>query len=488
MFSTVLLKEIRESIQTSRFLIAAILCLLLLPMGMFVTARHYERQLSEYNDAVRLYLHASEGRLGSGFQAEGYRPPSWKSVFSTGLEQYFPKKAVTSNSGRYTIINDSELPNPHSLLFGKIDYQFIVGFVLSLLAFIYTFNSISGEKESGTLRLIMSNEVSRSIILIAKILGNLIVFLAPFFVAVILGILILAFQKNIPLFSVDSAVTIVLILFVSILFMAALFNLGVMVSSFTARSITSIVTLLLIWAAMTLAIPKFSPMLAEIIYPIKPAQVVRMEKENVRANFEKELDTRERQLFERIMTAHGADFQMLGWPPPDEAAKKAYGQYDGEVVSLEKEYENRIALEISRIEHDYANRVKTQESIAANLARLSPLSCFTYVVTELSGTGLLELENFRTRAERFQEQVDKAIYDNFVTKKYGNTKGSTSISTSNKEGFEISRVPVPNMSDYRHVSVLTALKTVWIDILLMGMYALLFFALAFVSFLRYDVR
>ena len=488
MFSTLLLKEIRESIQTSRFLIAAILCLLFLPMGMFVTARHYERQLSEYNDAVRLYIQTSEGRVGYGFQAEGYRPPSWKSIFSTGLEQYFPKKAVTSNSGRYTIINDVELSNPHSLLFGKIDYQFIVGFVLSLLALIYTFNSISGEKETGTLRLIISNAVSRSTILVSKILGNLIVFLAPFFVAMIIGFLILGFQKNIPLFTADSAVVILLIMLTTILFMAALFNLGVMVSSFTARSLTSMVTLLLIWAAMTLAIPKFSPMLAETLYPIKSPQVVRMEKENVRANIEKELDTRSRKMFEQIMTTHGADYHQLSWPPRDAAAKQAFEQYDRDEETLRKEYEERIITETSRIERDYANLSRKQEGIAVNLARISPLSCFTYVVTELSGTGLLELENFRNRAERFQEQVNKAIYNNYITKRYGNTSGSTAISTMNKEGFEDKRVPIPNMSDYRHVSAVEALRTVWIDILLLGMYALLFFAGAFVSFLRYDVR
>ncbi len=488
MFGTLILKEIRESIQTSRFLIAVVLCLLFLPMGMLITTRQYERQLTEYNDAVRLYLQNSEGSIGLGFRAEGYRPPSWKSIFSTGLEQFLPKKALTSNTGRYTIVNEADLPNPHSLLFGKIDYQFIVGFVLSLLALIYTFNSISGEKEAGTLRLIMSNSVSRSIVLSAKILGNFIAFLAPFFVALLVGFLLLGFQKNIAMFSGDSSIAIMLIVLTSVLFMAVLFTLGVFVSSFTSHSITSMVTLLLIWAAIVLAIPKLSPMLAEIIYPIKSTQVVRMEKENVRANLEKELDTLRRQMFERIMTSHGADFHSLGWPPRNDDVKQAYEQYDREVVSLQKKYDERIAVETSQIDRDYANLSRVQEVIAVNLSRLSPLSCFTYVVTELSGTGLLELENFRDRAGRFQEQVSKTIYDNYITRRYGNTSGSTSISTMNKEGFSEKNVPVPHMSDYRHVTVTQALKTVWVDILLLALYTILFFAGAFVSFLRYDVR
>ncbi len=104
-----------------------------------------------------------------------------------------------------------------------------------------------------------------------------------------------------------------------------------------------------------LAIPKLSPMLAEIIYPIKSTQVVRMEKENVRANLEKELDTLRRQMFERIMTSHGADFHSLGWPPRNDDVKQAYEQYDREVVSLQKKYDERIAVETSQIDRDYAN-------------------------------------------------------------------------------------------------------------------------------------
>jgi ABC-type transport system involved in multi-copper enzyme maturation permease subunit len=334
----------------------------------------------------------------------------------------------------------------------------------------------------------MSNSVSRWVILAAKITGNFIVFLAPFLLSLFVGFLVLGFQRSIAPFSGDSLAVIAIIVGTSVLFIAALFTLGVLVSSVTARSLTSMVTLLLIWVAMVLAIPKLSPMLAEIVYPIKPPQVIRMEKELVRANLEKELDTRRRKLFDRILAAYGADFQGISWPPRGEAAKRAYEQYDREVTPLQREYEEKIASEINRIEQNYGNAVRVQQGIAVNLSRLSPLSCFTYVVTELSGTGLLELENFRNRAERFQEQVSKAVYDNYVTKSYGTTSGNTASSTTIVKGFEPSRAPVPHMTDYRHVTAAEALKTVWVDILLLALYAVLFFAGAFVSFLRYDVR
>jgi len=116
------------------------------------------------------------------------------------------------------------------------------------------------------------------------------------------------------------------------------------------------------------------------------------------------------------------------------------------------------------------------------------VSCLTYIITELSGTGLLELENFHYAARRFQDKVADAVYDKYVTKQYGGTGGNTWSSTSSTPDFDPQKAQVPHMSDYRHVTLAQALKAVWPDILLLALYAVLFFAAAFVSFLKYDVR
>ena len=203
MFKTLLLKEIQETIQTYRFFIATLLCLVLIPLGMYVTMKDYEQRLIEHRDLVRLYQERYESRISYSFKAEGYRPPSLMSIFSIGLEYYFPTKVMTSSDGQFQITDVSGINNPQSLLFGKVDFIFNVSFVLSLLALIFTFSSISGEKEAYTLRLVMSNPVPRWKILMAKSLGNYIVFLVPFIISLIIGLLILSFQNIIPVFSIS---------------------------------------------------------------------------------------------------------------------------------------------------------------------------------------------------------------------------------------------------------------------------------------------
>ena len=179
--------------------------------------------------------------------------------------------------------------------------------------------------------------------------------------------------------------------------------------------------------------------------------------------------------------------RQIQWPPPPEY-KAAYEEYDKALVPLQEEYEQSIATALARIDQDYENKKNIQTTIAVNLSRFSPVSCLSYVVTELSGTGLLEMQNFQRLARRFQNQVKETVYDRYTTKQYGNTSGSTSSSTSSDESFDPKTEQVPHLTGYRHTSLSDALESCWVDILLLALYSILFFTAAFVSFLRYDVR
>ena len=487
MFTTLLTKEIQETIQTYRFLIATLLCIVLVPLGMYVTMKNYEQRLSDYRDNDNIYHQRAEGRLYYSFQGEGYRPPSPLSVFSIGLDYYMPSKALTSRNDRIMMINDQGIDNAQSLLFGKIDFLFNVGFVLSMLALIFTFSSIAGEKESATFRLVLSNPVPRWMIVVSKVLGNYLVFLMPFTVSLGLGFLILIQSRSIGVLSAGILPHIALIILVSLLFLFAMFCLGLLVSARTEKSLVAIVLLMFVWVVFVMIIPKVSPMIAEVLYPVKSTSVLTQEKELARANLEKEVDTKRRELFEEVLGRFGVDYSNLQWPVPEDMGQ-AYDAYDKEVATLNEDYEKRIMQALRRIEQDYQNKKNVQAAIAVNLSRLSPVSCLSYIITELSGTGLLELKNFSAMADRFQEKVDEAVYSKYTVKSYGNTSGSTTSSTSSSEDFDPQTTPVPHLTDYRHPGIEVALETVWIDIVLLAFYAIIFFTASFVSFLRYDVR
>ena len=89
--------------------------------------------------------------------------------------------------------------------------------------------------------------------------------------------------------------------------------------------------------------------------------------------------------------------------------------------------------------------------------------------------------------KNFQQQVENDVYNNFILRRYI-FGGNDSSWEDKKDGFDPQKVAVPNLVDYKHVTLIQTLKTGWTDLLILLLFAILFFTVSFVSFLRYDVR
>ena len=486
MLKTLIKKEITETILDLRFVIATLLCVVLIPLGMYVSLKEYEQRLQTYQTSIQQYQERSRDAIGYEFKAEGYRPPSPLSVFASGLKDILNLKVTATNSGNPQIESQTEGTNLQAALFGRIDFVYIVSTVLSLLAFIFTFSAVTSEKETGTLRQMLSNSVPRSCIILSKILGNYLVFLAPFILSLLLGLLILNASTSFTLLSQGVFPAIVIILLITLLFMFCNFCLGVLVSVLTHRSVVSMIVILLVWAVCALIVPKISPRIAQIMYPIRSQLVVDVEKRMTIASLQDELRSKRSELLRSILDEKGIDFKE-GDGNFDKAIEPAKEAYNQAKVTLEREYKERIATALRQIENEYANKRRVQGGIGVNLSRVSPICCFTYALSELAGTGTSEMDNFTTQAKQFQENVEHSIYNNIEVEVY-QLGGHDQWHIYDKDGFNSFDIQIPNLTDYQHTTLAQALGVCWVDIVLLVLFSVLFFAGAFVSFLRYDVR
>ena len=82
-------------------------------------------------------------------------------------------------------------------MFPLIDLTFIVAILLSLAALVFSYDAVCGEKEDGTLKLMLANGVPRSQIILGKILGGIATLLVPFLVSLSLGLIIILFNPRI---------------------------------------------------------------------------------------------------------------------------------------------------------------------------------------------------------------------------------------------------------------------------------------------------
>ena len=481
-FKTLFIREIQGAIIDFRFWVVMALCLSVIPLSFYVSVKNYSQRMSDYQQEVQAYRDRT-GSIGSHISAEGVHPPSPLSIFSQGLGNKMPQKVITSRNGNYRIVYAK--PDGKRDLLGEIDFAFIVAFVLSILAIVFTFSAISGDKESGVLRGVLSNAVLRRQVLMAKLLGNYIVFLVPFLLAMLVALLIVYVSGVIPIFSKELFPAVLVMIGLSLIFLFALFNLGLWVSALTQNSILSINVLLLLWIILGLVIPKLSPIIGAVIYPVESIDVFETKKTQLRINIEREQYKEEEALYENLRAqlypgSRGVSSGGGQWDVLNSA-------YDEQVKPINERYDQQIISEITQLTNDYNNRCNRQNNMARNISMLSPISSISNLLAEFSGTGNSEIDNFMQQAAQFQATVKQEIYDRYFYKIY-RSRGSTTSYADKIGEFDAKDIPIPVLDNYRFVSIAKIFQQNWADVALLGFYCLLFFVCGFVSFLRFDVR
>jgi len=83
MFRTIFNKEILENITSSRFLTVLILCLIIIPLGVYVSTRDFQTRQQSYQESVNLYEESHKLPTDLLYRgAKAYRPPSPLSFLS----------------------------------------------------------------------------------------------------------------------------------------------------------------------------------------------------------------------------------------------------------------------------------------------------------------------------------------------------------------------------------------------------------------------
>jgi len=204
-----------------------------------------------------------------------FRPPITLHVLCTGIgdgtgigDEMFTR-ALTPVYDQPQYLQGEFLHNPVPLLFPAIDFVFIVGIVTSLIAIAFTYDLIVGEKQKGTLRLILSNSVPRHYVLSAKWLGSFLSFLIGYVPGLLTVLLYMELHPAILLSGADY-ISILIIDLLSILYAACFFSLGLFVSCRCSDSRTSLLILLMLWTLLTLIIPSISAYVGAMLRPIPP--------------------------------------------------------------------------------------------------------------------------------------------------------------------------------------------------------------------------
>jgi ABC-type transport system involved in multi-copper enzyme maturation permease subunit len=396
---------------------------------------------------------------------------------------------VNSDIGRYSdigrgqdvrLVRSEYSDDPMLAAFQFLDPTFVVLIVLSLIAILFTYNAINGEKESGTLKLVFANKLSKAEYIIGKLIGSWLAILTPVLISFLIGALLLILMGiN---FSASSWGRFGFFFLASVLYTTCFMLLGVFISAMTHRSSVSFLVLLVIWICAVLIVPKAATMLAGRAMPVPTVDEI----ESRLASY----STQARIEFFNDMTKRSRErFRSMADMKPEER-QPAIAAFQQENETKRKEMEQSITDYSARVYEDYYNQKARQELLAFSLAKISPASQFQLATMKLGGTDVGMKKRFEDAMKEY-----KAQYTNYVQQKGGSGmtirmstgRGSTTGSMAGppQQKIDVSEMPKFKDPDY---SFGTSVTGALFDLGLLTIFNVLAFVGAFVVFLRYDMR
>lgn len=475
-------KELLDHLLSLRFAIACGVCLLVFLLSSLVLTRDYREAASTWamNESIHrnAILQITElTMLSQGISVD--RPPNPLSILVRGQMPQLTESVKVQPGGQLDFTEAYE-QNPVIPLFPQVDFVFGVGIVMSLLALAFGYDAVAGERESGVLKVLMSYPVPRDQVLLGKWIGGYLALVAPFLTAFLASlVLMVLFPEVQP--TLDTTLGVLGLLVLALLYLAAIYSLGLFVSCRVSLSSTAITVLLLIWVVLILALPNMAPYVAERIAPIPSRESVERERTEIQQATQKRMMELWQQEMQR--TSGRGGFSMND-------------SLRARIDALQKEAE----AEMKKVEDGYAAQVAGQSRLAGIVARFSPLASFELTAFDLAGAGIDQerrfVESLKTYAKTWQEystRKQEAFRRFFMERQQTAARTSGSAPDISELRNELQKVSKTDLSDYprygfTYMPFADRLGLAWGDFLLLLVWNVVFFMLAYLSFVRQDVQ
>lgn len=472
MIRQILHKEILENLLSFRFVLSLVLVILLFAVGGFVFVGKYKQQSGDYwqktNENLAGFRAQSQQLYRLAFYKQNiWRKPKLLALGSEGFEKSLPNyfSFDVFSSGLPEIKGRGNFTLSH---FSTIDWAFVVSVILSFLVLVFTYDSVSGEKEDGTLRQMLANTIPRHEVLLGKYLGVLLTIGIPLFIGLLVNLIVVV-AFNVAVISGLDWMKILVLVLVSFLYLSIFILLGMFVSSRTAYPANSMVMLLLIWVVIVILIPSFGRIISEVSGQApNPAELDR----NL-ADISNEIWSNSERYGERAGNASG----NLSWPgnnPPARARLR-----------------NAMTLAQEKAREDYHNKMLAQAFVGRGLTCFSPTVIYQRASEAVAGTGISRCANLREQIREYQAELKEYIRSkdaedplslHLLFPEENLVRAWRAVS---QEPVDFATVP---KFQERDLGLAQSLKSAVWDIGLLALFNVVLFAASFVSFLRYDVR
>ena len=436
MFWVLLKREILAHLITFRFAITMITCLLLVATTLFIKIEDYEQRLASYNTARD--THRDEllsTRTYSFLMPKVDRPPNPLSIFNAGMDNRLGN-TLRIYYTNVPVLWDAQAHSSGNLFidhFYRIDLVFVFQFVLSLLALLFAYDAIAGERETGTMRLTMSHPVGRGSILAAKYIGAMTCLILPLIISFTVALIWIVSTGSI-VFSGDDFLRITGILLTSIIYLSAIYLIGLFISAWVHRTATALMLSLFVWVVLVLVYPSLSvsvvdqltkqrrssinshyDAMRQIRLAVNKEEMEYLKNDAVEGESEHfNLDGPRDGLHVGInnkSTLMRIDFKAYDWQAISPESEKRIPhaiRYHQFLTPLRIDAAEKIGLvRLPALEQTRFRRAR----IARNLLRLSPATIYNLATQAWAGTDLYGVVDFFETARQYRRTLISYFYD-----------------------------------------------------------------------------
>ncbi len=415
--------EWRNAFRTKTVYLSAFVLGITLLSALFISwqnARTLNEERRKYQEIVQTNWLEQPDRHPHRSAHYGYlafRPKSPLSFFDSGVDS-FAGTSVFLEAHKQNTANFSEARHSNGLLrFGELNLALILQMLVPLLIFFLGFSAISGERESGILRLMLSQGVSWREILIGKTAGILGVIFALLIPLLLISSGLWLILNNFQI-TPDAWLRLTFLLIGYAGYFIVCAAIAVVVSALTKTSRSSLIMLIVIWIAFWIVLPRATQNIGASVYPApSKSQFDKLLEDDLarEGDSHNPNDPKFARLKEEVLAKHNVkDVKDLSF------------NYSGFVMSQSEEISSAI---FRRHYGELLQKFKMQNRVAEITSLFNPYLAIRHFSMAAAGTDFTAFENFGWQAEEFRFNMIQKLNDLHTSK----------IKTENDRGQKVSR-------------------------------------------------
>ncbi len=366
MLKALIKKEVHNNLLSSKFIYTFLLCSLMILFSVILGINRYQADMEEYYASIAINKANLDAQPDyptlASLGLKVSRPPSVLSIIVSGIDDYMGKSSKVTIAIDPVLEESRVSDSPIIAVFGNLDLTYIVSVILSLFALLFTYDAIIGEKENGTLKLLLAHGVTRDKLIFGKIIGGYLSIVISLTIPLLITLIIFSISPRIELNSEDWIRICVIYLFYY-LYISVFFFLGLFISSKATSSSASLFILLFIWVFFVVLVPRISISTINQAIKVPTQHEIAVQKEA----FLQEIQGNVPNIMNEWFDAN-KELQLTN---PNE--------YNAKYKEFLEETQNQLAAKIDKknkeLEDEYQVLKSYQTNVSSRFSKISPTSC-----------------------------------------------------------------------------------------------------------------